>query len=112
MDRFVARENIRHLSRRLRAEIDRTERRRLQNQLLEEENKLGRDTELIAEMEQAIAGFDALIKTQTALVAAFERDGSNSLARAKDMLDGLIKSQALHIEYYRRVAVKVRASQA
>jgi len=112
MDRFVALANVRYLSRRLRTEIDSAERRHLQKLLLEEEDRLGRDAALIAEMERAIAGFDALIKTQTALVAAFERDGSDSLARARDLLDGLIQSQALHIEYYRQIAGKIRARHA
>jgi hypothetical protein len=108
MDRFIARANIRHFGDRLRSEADLQIRHRLQKLLLEEEDKLGQDLELIADVERTIASFDGLIQTQTALIITFEQDGSDGLAGARRFLDGLVQSQALYKDYHRRLVNPAR----
>jgi hypothetical protein len=108
MDHFIARANIRHFGDRLRSEANPGVRFRLQKLLVEEEDKLGQDLELIAEVERTITGFDALIETQSSLVATFERGRSDSLAGARSFLDGLVQSQTLYKDYHRRLVNAVR----
>lgn len=72
--------------------------------LVEEEDKLGRDLELLTEVEKAIENFNALIATQIKIVAALERDGRHDrVARESALLDGLKESQVLHQKYYNRL---------
>jgi len=110
MDPFIARANVRHFGDRLRSETDGKVRSRLQKLLIEEEDKLGRDLELIVEVERTIASFDTLVRTQTALVITFERDGDDSLAGARSFLDGLVQSQTLYRDYHRRLVKAVGLS--
>jgi hypothetical protein len=103
MDRFIARENIKHFRDRLGSETNPDTRALLQRLLVQEEDKLGLDTALLAEVERAITNFDALIATQRKLVAVLKRDGGNGIARAESLLDGLKSSQILHREYHHKM---------
>lgn len=103
MNRFIARENIRHFRDRLRSELDSLTRSRLHHLLVEEMDKLGLDLELLAEVERAIKNFSALIETQEALVAVLERDGHRDAARDRALLDGLKQTQILHKMYHNRM---------
>jgi hypothetical protein len=105
MDRCIARQNVRHLRGRLFSELDPRTRSRVERLLVEEENKLGADLELIAEVERAIANFDALIIAQLTLVAALERQGHECDARDRSLLEGLRQSQRLHKEYHQSLLV-------
>jgi hypothetical protein len=101
MDRSIARQNVRHLRGRLFSELNLRTRSRVERLLLEEENKLGADLELIAEVERAIANFDELIVLIVApLAAALERRGQECDARDSSLLRGLRQSQRLHKEYH------------
>ncbi|MBV9740659.1 MAG: hypothetical protein JOZ30_13540, partial [Hyphomicrobiales bacterium] len=51
MDRFIARENIRHFRELLWMETDPDVRARLQNSLIEEEDKLGASYDLLADVQ-------------------------------------------------------------
>jgi len=102
MDRFIAKENIKFYSARLRTEADAATRRRLHSLLLEELDRLDADLEFIVEIERAISAFDALIETQRKLVMMLERDGPDGDGRAKSLLDGLVESQAVYRSYHRR----------
>jgi hypothetical protein len=73
MDRCIEKRNVRHLRGRLFSELEPHTRSCVERLLVEEENKLGADLELIAEVERVIANFDALIVAQQALAAASER---------------------------------------
>ena len=107
MDRFIARANMRHFGDRLRSETDAELRARLQKLLIEEEDRLGQDLELIADVERMIASFDALIDTQASLVATFNgRD--DGVAGARKFLDGLIESRTMYKDYHRRLVNGVR----
>ena len=105
MDRFTARQNVRHLRGRLFSELEPHTRSYIERLLVEEENKLGADLELIAEVERVIANFDALIVAQQALAAALERHGHECDARDRGLLDGLRQSQRLHKEYHQSLLV-------
>jgi len=105
MDRCIARQNVRHLRGRLFSELEPRTRSCVERLLVEEENKLGADLELIAEVERAIANFDALIVAQQALAAALERHGHECDARDRGLLDGLRQSQRLHKEYHQSLLV-------
>ena len=106
MDRCIARQNVRHLRGRLFSELEPRTRSCVERLLVEEENKLGADLELIAEVERAIANFDALIVTQQALAAALERHEHECDARDRGLLDGLRQSQRLHKEYHQSLLVR------
>jgi hypothetical protein len=105
MDRYIARQNVSHLRGRLFSELEPRARSRIEGLLVEEENKLGADLELIAEVERVIANFDALIVTQQALAAALEPHGHECGARDRGLLDGLRQSQRLHKEYHQSLLV-------
>lgn len=108
MDRFIARANLRHFGDRLRSETDGQMRARLQKLLVEEEDKLGQDLELIADLERAIASFDGLIKSQSSLVATFKGHEGRDLDGARRFLDGLVESRTLYKEYHRRLVACIR----
>ena len=102
MDRFIARENIKFYSNRLRTEADAATRSRVRLLLVEELDRLGADLEFIVEIERAISAFDALIKTQRNLVMMLEHDGLDGDGRARALLNGLLESKAVHRSYHRR----------
>ena len=55
MDRFIARENIRHFRDMLLSDVDPEVRSRVRQLLVEEEDKLGKNLELLADIERHIA---------------------------------------------------------
>jgi hypothetical protein len=105
MDRCIARQNVGYLRGRLFSELQPRTRSCVERLLVEEENKLGADLELIAEVERVVANFDALIVAQQALAAALECHGHEFGARDGGLLDGLRQSQRLHKEYHQSLLV-------
>jgi hypothetical protein len=103
MDRFIARENIKHFRDRLRSETNPDTRTLLETLLLQEKDKLGRDGALLAEVERAIANFDAIIETQKKLVVTLKQNGHDGVAQAQSLLDGLMNSQSLYREYQQKM---------
>jgi hypothetical protein len=83
MDRFVARENIKHFRDRLWSETDHKVRARLRQLLIVEEDKLAADLELLAAVDRHMSDGSRRIERQRALVNAMERDGHNGLAQAR-----------------------------
>jgi hypothetical protein len=67
MDKFVARENIRHFHDRLETETDPTARSLLHRLLVQEEDKLGHNCEALREIENHIARVKEHVKRQQAL---------------------------------------------
>jgi hypothetical protein len=59
--------------------------------LLEEERKLGADLEFLAELEQIIISFDALMETEERLVALLKLNGNGGHERVT--LNGLRKTR-------------------
>lgn len=78
MDKFVARENIRHFRDRLEVETDPTARSLLHRLLVQEEDKLGRNSEALREIENHIASAKGHVNRQQALIATMERDGQDT----------------------------------
>lgn len=78
MDKFVAQENIRHFRDRLETETDPRARSLLHRLLVQEEDKLGHDTEALREIEHHIARAKDHVTRQQALAASLERDGRDT----------------------------------
>jgi len=102
MDHSAKRENIKLLGSRLQAELHPTVRSRLQKLLVEEEDKLGADLQFLAEIEQTIISFEALIETQKKLVATMEQGGSD-VTRELTTLNGLRATHALCQMYRQKI---------
>jgi hypothetical protein len=84
MDKFVARENIRHFEDRLQTEIDPTTRSLLQRLLVQEEDKLGHNSEALREIENHISRAKGHVNRQQALIAS-QGDGHDT-AQAQVLL--------------------------
>jgi hypothetical protein len=108
MDRFIARENIKHFQDRLRVEIDPDMRSGLNKLLVVEEDKLGADFELLANVERHIADGNRRIKRQRAIVTDMQRDGHNGVVQARVLLEGLLESQLLFKNYRRRILIEIK----
>ena len=108
MDRFIARENIKHFRGRLWVEIDPDMRSRLHRLLVAEEDNLGTDFELLTDVERHIADGDRRIKRQRAIITDMERDGHNGLVQARALLEGLMESQLLSKKYRRRILIEIK----
>jgi hypothetical protein len=78
MEKFVARENIRHFCDRLETETDATVRPFLHGLLVQEEDKLGYNSEALREVENYIARAKGHLNRQQALLASTERDGHDT----------------------------------
>jgi hypothetical protein len=111
MDRFVARENIRHFRDRLWLEVDRHARARLQELLIAEEDKLGKDLELLADIDRHLSDGNRRIDSQRTRVNTMERDGHNGLAQARILLDCMVETQLLHRAYRRRVLIEIKQNE-
>jgi hypothetical protein len=103
MDRFVAHQNIKRFRNRLVSETDARGRARLHQLLIAEEDKLGHDLELLANVEQAITNFAALVETQKELVRVLESNKLEDASGARALLDGLEHSHLPHKNYYQRM---------
>ena len=102
MNHSAGRENIKLLSTRLKSELHPTVRSRLQKLLIEEEDKLGADLQFLAEVEQAIISFEAVIETQKKLVATLQQSGSD-VTRELTTLNGLRATHALCQMYRQKI---------
>jgi hypothetical protein len=107
VDRYIARENIRHFRERLCVETDSGLRSRLLSLLIEEENKLGADLELLTDVERHISDGHHRIERQRAIIITMERDGHSDLAQARGLLECLIESQLLFKDYRQRILIEI-----
>jgi hypothetical protein len=78
MDKFITRENIQHFHDRLETETDPAIRLRLHRFLVEEEDKLGRNSEALHQIERHIVDAKKRVNRQQSMVASIERDGGNT----------------------------------
>ena len=104
MDHFVPRENIKHFTSRLKSELHPRVRSYMQRLLVREEDKLGADLEFLAEVDQTIISFDALIETQNRLVATLEHNGGEA-ERERATLNGLRNAHVLCQMYRQKILV-------
>jgi len=102
MDHFVARENIKYFCSRLKSVLDPKVRSYVQRLLVKEEDKLGIDLEFLAQVEETIVSFDALIETQARLVATLEQHGDEA-GRERATLNGLRNTRSLCQTYRNRI---------
>jgi hypothetical protein len=107
MDRFIARENIKHFRERLESQSDPDARSQLKKLLVGEEDKLAKDLELLASVDRHIADCSHRIDKQRILIATMERVNHSSLQEAKVLLESLIESQVLHTEYRQRTLIEI-----
>jgi hypothetical protein len=107
MNRFVARENIKHFRERLCAETDPRLRTRLQKLLVAEEDKLGADLELLRDIERDISDGKRRIERQGAIVANMERDEHNGLAEARYLLESFVEIQSLYETYRQQILIAI-----
>jgi hypothetical protein len=107
MDRFVARENIRHYRDMLLSDVEPEMRLRLHKLLIEEEDKLGKDYKLLAEIEWHIAEVAQRIEAQRLRLCAMQTDGHDGVGRAQAFLDGMMESQRISMEYRRLVKQEI-----
>ena len=104
MDHFVARENIKYFCSRLASVLDPKVRSHAQRLLVKEEDKLGTDLEFLAEVDQLIIGFGALIETQNEFVATLEQNGGgNEAERERATLNGLRETHVLCQMYRQKI---------
>jgi len=78
VDKFIARENIRHFCDRLETETEPAARSLLHRLLLAEEDKLGHNSEALRLIETHIARGKEHVNRQQVLVASEERDGRDT----------------------------------
>jgi hypothetical protein len=109
MNKFVARENIKHFRDRLRYEPDQATRATLQKLLVQEEDKLVADMALLQDLEREIAKCDGLIERQQALVVTIEGNGGDG-GTARALLDGMIHTKFLHYKYRESVVGRMQRS--
>src|SRR5262249_42715401 len=95
MNQVIARVNIRFYRDILLSDIEPEERSRYQKLLVAEEDKLGRDLQLLAEIERHIAEAARRIEAQQARVRAIQASGCNGVERAQAFLDGMMESQRI-----------------
>jgi hypothetical protein len=107
MERPIAWENIKDFRDRLWSESDPNIRSHLQKLLITEEDKLGAKLELVSDIERHILESNRRIERQQALVATMARDGHDGLSRAEALLDGLIESRLLHVDYRERILIAI-----
>jgi hypothetical protein len=111
MDRYIAKENIRHFRDRLWSEVDQGARARLRELLVAEEDKLAANLELLADIDRHISDGNRRIDKQRTLINAMERNGHNGLAQARALLDCMMETQRLHQEYRRSISTMIQQSQ-
>jgi hypothetical protein len=111
MQRISTWRNIRHYRERLRSEADKLTRERLHRLLVAEEDRLGASRELIEDVEREIARSRTLIAEFRALIASMEFEKRGDVKNERALLDGLAQTQAVHEEYYRRLARRLTDEQ-
>ena len=111
MDRFIARENVKHFRNRLDTELDPDVRSKVRRLLIEEEDKLGASLELLADIDRHIEAGHRRVERQQLLVTTMERDGHASATQARCLLDGLLESLELHQQYRHQTWSIVRLRQ-
>jgi hypothetical protein len=78
MDKFVARENIRHFWERLETETNPTTRSLLHELLVQEEDKLGHNSEALQQIDNHIATAKGHVARQQACLASIEGNGHDT----------------------------------
>jgi len=107
MNQVVARVKIRLYRETLLTDIGPEERSRLHKLLVEEEDKLGKDLKLLADIERHIAEGARRIEAQQSRLCAMQANGSDGVERAQAFLDGMMESQRISMEYRQLVKKEI-----
>src|SRR5262249_21914250 len=99
MNQVIARVNIRFYRDMLLSDIRPEERSRVHKLLIAEEDKLGKDLKLLADIEWHIAEGARRIEAQQARVRTMKADGHDGVEQAQVLLDGFLESLQLSMEY-------------
>lgn len=110
MDKFVARENIRHFCDRLRTETDPTTRSLLQRLLVQEEDKFGYNSEALHEIENYIARAKGHVNRQLAVVASIPHDGRNNTTQALILLNAYNEILVAYENQREKILTKLQES--
>ena len=102
MLQFVARQNVERCRSKLQTEIDPTTRIFLLKLLVEEEDKLGRDYELLTDVEREIINGHARITRQEVIVRDLEGYGGDG-AGAKPLLQTFTLTQQAYADYRHKI---------
>ena len=95
--------NVRFCRDTLLSDIGPEERSRIHKLLVEEEDKLGKDLQLLADIERHIAEGARRIEAQQSRLHGMQTNGHDGVGQAQAFLYGLIDSQQLSMEYCQRV---------
>ncbi len=109
MDKFVARENIRHFCDRLEAETDAASRSLLRRLLVQEEDKLGHNSEALGEIENHIARAKGHVNRQQALLASSQRDAHDT-TEALVLLNAYSEILLAYENQREKILIKVQQS--
>jgi hypothetical protein len=107
MDRLIARINIRYYRDMLLSDLGPEVRLRVHKLLVEEENKLAKDLELLADIERHIGEGARRIEAQQARLRTMRADRHNGVKGAQAFLDGMMESQQISMEYRRLVQKEI-----
>ena len=75
--------------------------------MVEEEDKLGKDLELLIDIERHIADGAQRIEAQQSRVRAMQADGHDGAEQAQAFLDGMMESQAISMSYPQLIAKEI-----
>ncbi|CDX31267.1 conserved hypothetical protein [Mesorhizobium sp. ORS 3359] len=106
MDRFVARENIRHFVDRFHTENDDVVRSNLQKLLIEEEDKFARLSEQLEVMDQNLFRISDLALQQRARIYSLRANGVDT-ALAQKHLANLEALNCLFVQRRRAIAIEL-----
>ena len=109
MDKFVARENIRHFCDRLETETDPTARSLLHRLLVQEEDKLGHNSQTLREIENHIVRAKQNVNRQQALLASMERDGHDT-TQMLVLLNAYSEILLAYQNQHQKISIKIQQS--
>ena len=78
-------------------------RSRVHNQLVDEEDKLGKDLELLVDIQRHIVDGARRIEAQQLRVRTMQADCHDGAGRSQTLLDGMTESQRLLMKYHQLV---------
>jgi len=109
MDRFIARENIRHFRDRLETETDPDARSLLHSLLIQEVDKLGRDSEALQEVDNLIAHVKGHLNRQQTLLVSIVRDGHDT-AHVLALLNSYTQALFTFENQRKKILIKLQES--
>jgi hypothetical protein len=104
--KFVAMQNVKHFRTKLHNEVNPDRRVLLQRLLVEEEDRVGASSEVLAGVQRAIDDYTRQIAELTSIIKTLQIDGPGATV-AKAQLETLTDSLELHKTYCRKLQSKL-----